>query len=341
MKVIQVGLGGMGNAWLNAMLATPTVEYAGFVEINDSIARAQTERYGLDASLVFHSLEQALATVEADGVLDITPPQFHRSVALTALEHGIPVLSEKPLADTLEAGREIVQKSSETGVLHMVAQNRRYTVPSQTLKHVLNSGEMGTVASVGVEFFRGPHFGGFREEMPYPLIIDMAIHHFDMMRFFLDSDPITISGRSWNPPWSWYKGDASASVLMDFASGAVVSYDGSWCSRGVETSWNGHWRFECENGVVLMQNDQVFVGRNEEARSLTAASDGDALLPVPALTIPYTDQVYLLREFYEAVVNGSAPATTCQDNIKSLAMVFDAVRSFESGAAVPSRSPLA
>jgi hypothetical protein len=90
-----------------------------------------------------------------------------------------------------------------------------------------------------------------------------------------------------------------------------------------------------------MQNDQVFVGRNEEARSLTAASDGDALLPVPALTIPYTDQVYLLREFYEAVVNGSAPATTCQDNIKSLAMVFDAVRSFESGAAVPSRSPLA
>jgi predicted dehydrogenase len=336
MKVIQVGLGGMGNAWLNAVLATPMVEYAGFVEVNDTIAKTQAERYGLDASLIFHSLDEALTAVEADGVLDITPPQFHRSIAMTALARGIPVLSEKPLADTLEAGREIVQKSNQTGVLHMVAQNRRYSVPAQTLRQVLVSGEMGAIASVSVEFFRGPHFGGFREEMPYPLIIDMAIHHFDMMRYFLDSDPVSVAGRSWNPSWSWYKGDASASVIMEFASGAVVSYDGSWCSRGTETSWNAHWRFECENGVVLMQDDQVFIGRNDEARSRAAAPD--ALTPVAPVVMDYTDQAYLLREFYKAVVNGSAPATVCQDNIKSLAMVFDAVRAFETGAAVHSRA---
>ena len=64
------------------------------------------------------------------------------------------------------------------------------------------SGDLGTVSAAAVQFFRGPHFGGFRETMAYPLVVDMAIHHFDLMRFLLDRDPVAVSGRSWNPPWS-------------------------------------------------------------------------------------------------------------------------------------------
>ena len=118
------------------------------------------------------------------------------------LEAGLPVLSEKPLANTLEAAQEIVRKADETGVLHLVSQNYRYRLPTQTLKRVLDSGQMGQVGALTVNFFKGPRFGGFREEMAYPLIIDMAIHHFDLMRFFLDSDPVSIFGQSWNPAWS-------------------------------------------------------------------------------------------------------------------------------------------
>ena len=248
----------MGNTWLNAVLQSAEVEYAGFVEINDTTAQAQAERYNLDPALIFRSLDDALAAVSTDGVLDITPPQFHKSVAFTALDAGIPVLSEKPLADSPASASQIVRKANETGVLHMVAQNRRYSIPAQTLKQVLTSGEMGTIASVSVEFFKGPHFGGFRDEMPYPLIIDMAIHHFDMLRFFLESEALSIFGRSWNPPWSWYKGDASASLSFAFANNVMVSYNGSWCSTGAETAWNAHWRFDCDRGVILMHDDQVY-----------------------------------------------------------------------------------
>jgi hypothetical protein len=56
MNVIQVGIGGMGNAWLNAVLNSREVEYAGFVEIDDSIAETQAARYGLDRSCIFRSL---------------------------------------------------------------------------------------------------------------------------------------------------------------------------------------------------------------------------------------------------------------------------------------------
>jgi predicted dehydrogenase len=323
MKVIQVGMGGMGRTWLSAVQRSTEVQHAGFVEINDAVAKEMADSFGLNPALIYHSLDEALAAVQADGVIDVTPPQFHKTVSLAALEAGLPVLSEKPLADTLESAREIVRKADETGVLHMVAQNRRYSVPAQTLKSVLASGEMGAVSSVSVEFYRGPHFGGFREEMAYPLIIDMAIHHFDMMRFFLDSDVVSVFGRSWNPAWSWYKGDASASVVFDFANGAVVSYDASWCSMGAETSWNAHWRFECANGAVVMQQDEVSTARHDAPPT-----------PVAIVQMPHADQSYLLHEFYEAVTAGKTPATTCQDNLKSLAMVFDTVRSFESGGVV-------
>ena len=339
MKIIQVGLGGMGNAWLNAVLNSPEVEYAGFVEINDTIAASQAERYHLDSSLIFHSLDAALNAISADGVLDITPPQFHKDVSLTALDAGVPVLSEKPLANTLDSARDIVRKADETGVLHMVAQNYRYSVPAQTLKHVIASGEMGQIAAVSVEFFKGPQFGGFRDEMPYPLIIDMAIHHFDMMRFFLDGDPVSVFGRSWNPPWSWYKGDASASVALEFANGTSASYTGSWCSTGVETPWNAHWRFECENGVILLRDDQVYMQvRTDELldRGGYRQFANEELKIVPTVHVEYTAQAYLLHEFCEAITNGITPATTCQDNIKSLGIVFDAVRSFKTGVVVES-----
>ena len=189
--------------------------------------------------------------VEADAVINVTPPQFHREVTVMALEAGLPVLQEKPLAGTLEDARAIAAAADETGVLCSVAQNYRYRPLTQTLKRVLDSGELGAVGSVAVEFFKGPHFGGFREQMPHPLIVDMAIHHFDLMRFFLDSDAKTMQARSWNPTWSWFAGHASASAQIGFADGVQVAYTGSWCSQALETSWNANWRFECERGVLL------------------------------------------------------------------------------------------
>ena len=320
MNVIQVGMGGMGNAWLRAVQHSSNVRFAGFVEINDDIAAMQAEKYGLDRSLIFKTLDDALAHVAADGVINVTPPQFHRDVSVQALKAGLPVLSEKPLADTMEAAQAIVQAASETGALHMVAQNYRYNPATQTLKQALATGELGEIGAMTVEFFRGPHFGGFREEMAYPLVIDMSIHHFDLMRFFLDRDPVAVFGRSWNPPWSWFAGDASAAVTLEFAGGVIVSYAASWCSQARETSWNANWRVECSRGVAALVDNQVY----------TQATGAEPVLVDPVV-MACDGQSYLLEEFQRAVTLGVAPATTCQDNIKSLEIVFNTVRSFETG----------
>ena len=333
MNVIQVGIGGMGNAWLNAVRRSEAVEFAGFVEINDDIARRQTEAYGLDQSRIYTSLPAALDAVNADAVINVTPPQFHREVTVCALEAGLPVLQEKPLAGNLEDARAIAAAAEATGVLCGVAQNYRYLPLSQTIKRVLDSGELGAVAALSVAFYKGPHFGGFREEMAHPLIVDMAIHHFDAMRYFLGSDAAVISARSWNPPWSWYKGDASASAQIGFANGAQASYAGSWCSQALETSWNANWRFECERGVLLVQDDLIKV------QKLLQVGDGPGALvnvhdegrDVPLVAMERMAQDYLLQEFYDAVTKGEQTGTTAQDNIKTMELVFGVVRACDSG----------
>jgi predicted dehydrogenase len=319
-KLIQVGIGGMGNTWLNACLASPEVEYAALVEINPATVEAQVSKYHLEGTPVYESLEQALANVAADGVIVVTPPQTHRALSVAAMRAGLPVLSEKPLADTREAAEEIVRVARETGLLHMVAQNYRYSRPVQTLKRVLDSDQLGSVGAVAISFYRGPHFGGFREVMPYPLIMDMAIHHFDMLRFFLGRDPVGLSGRSWNPAWSWFQGDASTTVVIDFDH-LVATYNGSWCAQGGDTSWNGNWRFDCAEGVASLDEDRVWTQRRGAARQ-----------EVPLVDLALTGQAYLLHEFVLAITTGSRPATNCFDNRQSLQIVFDAIASFQSHA---------
>ncbi len=184
MKVIQAGMGGMGEVWMRAVMASIDVEHAGFVEIDEDISAKQMAAHGLNGKLDFKSLGEALDSVKADDLIDVTPPQFHQENSLIALDAGVPVLSEKPLANSRMFALSIVEKSNQTGVLRMVTQNYRYRSSNQTLKQALYTQGLGAIGSVTVDFFRGPHFGGFREEMPYPLIIDMSIHHFDLMRFF-------------------------------------------------------------------------------------------------------------------------------------------------------------
>lgn len=330
MRVIQVGMGGMGNAWIRAAQQLGTVEYAAFVEINDAIIAKQTAAYGFSPDMVYKTLEEALHAVEADGVLDITPPQFRRANAMTAMQAGLPTLCEKPLSDTREAARAIVDESNRTGVLYAVAQNYRYREVIQTLKTIIATEQYGRVSNITLNFYKGLWHDGFRNGMPYPLTIDMSIHHYDLLRFVLGMEPIAITAHSWNPHGSTYVNDAAAAVFLHFENGVRVNYTGSWVAFGMETDWNGDWRIDCEHGVVVMSQGELSVQTmiEQEDRLFYEYTPLEVL---PLQPMQYQDQVYMLDEFCRVVTQGDTMATTCQDNIHSLDMVFDTIRSIETG----------
>ena len=115
----------------------------------------RADQYNLDTARFFPTLEDALSRAAADAVIIVTPPDTHRDLSIKAMQAGLHVLSEKPLADSMAAAQDILDASRQTGMLHVVTQNYRYFEQAQTLKAILDSGEMGAVSAVHVSFFKG------------------------------------------------------------------------------------------------------------------------------------------------------------------------------------------
>ncbi|HLI01778.1 MAG TPA: Gfo/Idh/MocA family oxidoreductase [Acidimicrobiales bacterium] len=321
---LLVGAGGMGQRWARALSGRPDVTLAGWVDIVEESAVAAAARLGLQGVEISTDLEGAIDRLGPDFVVDVTVPDAHFAVTTTSLERRIPVLGEKPMAATMAEARSLVELSERTGKLFMVSQNRRYKRQLAALRRLVEV-ETGPVEHISCQFFRAPHFGGFRDEMAHPLIEDMAIHHFDNARWLIDADPVAVSCFEANPSWSWYAGAASATAVFEFEGGARVSYDASWCAEGADTSWEGTWRLIGPRGTAIWDG----IG----PPFADVVSDGGGHRRVDGVVDPMQpeDVDGSLDEFLAALTDGHAPMGECHDNIKSLAMTHAAVQSAVEG----------
>lgn len=320
-RLVQVGAGAMGRAWLSTIAAEPGAEIVGLVDLDPEIATAALAATGTAAAgvVVGTDVVEVARSSGADAVVDVTAPVAHHPVTTAALRAGLPVLGEKPAAETVAQALSLVAATRLAGVPFVVSQSRRYNPQAFVYREQVRA--LGSVGQLTTEFFKAPHFGGFREEMPHPLLVDMAIHQLDLARFLLDADPVSVYCESFNPTWSWYDGAAAAVATVTMSTGARYSFTGSWCAPGFETSWNGSWRASGERGSALWSGDDDPVIEAE------GADVGDAPTVSEGLAGSLAAFVAQLR---------GGPASMCDiaDNVLSLAMVEAAVASAESGARV-------
>jgi predicted dehydrogenase len=167
--------------------------------------------------------------------------------------------------------------------------------------------------------------GGFRHDMPYPVIIDMSIHHFDLIRFVTGLDAVKVSGSAWNPPWSNYKGDCSSTALFEMNNGVRILYNASWCAKGGFCDWNANWQIECEKGTVTYQNGEIRVHHVPGLYKVEKVEIPSHQSP------PKTAQHYILDEFIQCAKSRRRPNTEVRDNIRSVGMVFATVKAMETG----------
>lgn len=318
LRVVQVGAGEMGRAWLRTVAESSDVELVGIVDLDLDAARAGAAAAGLPDLPVDRDLAQLVERTSPDAVLDVTVPVAHHPVTMQALRLGLPVLGEKPAAQTVAEALSLTAAAEVTGELFMVSQSRRYNDQLVALR--AHAGLLGDVGMVSTSFARAPHFGGFREQMDDVLLLDMAIHAFDSARYLIGRDPVSVWCDSWNPSWSWYRGDAAASVVVEFEGGIRYRYDGSWCSPGAETSWNGAWRVSGSGGTALWSGD-------DEPTSDLDGTPGVAE-PRPSVGVEIAGS---LAAFTRALRSGDRPDGEVHGNVMSLVMVEAAIASTRSG----------
>ena len=335
LKVVLAGCGGMAGAWLKVARDMPALEIVGLVDLREEAAKKRAEDFELPDAQTGTDLAAVLGDTRPDIVFDCTVPEAHVLVTLEALKHGCHVLGEKPLADSMENAKKMVAAAKEAGKIYAVIQNRRYDPRIRRLRSFLASGAIGRITTVNCDFYIGAHFGGFRDRMEHVLLLDMAIHTFDAARFITGADPAAVMCREWNPPGSWYDHDASAVAIFDMTDEIVYTYRGSWCSEGLNTTWECEWRIIGENGSVKWDGGDGF-----ECDAVKGT--GGFRSEWEVVEIPEFDagekvggHAGLINEFVRCVQSGGTPETVCTDNIKSLAMVFGAIESAGQGKTVP------
>ena len=337
LRMVQVGLGGWGWSWMQIVKEAPGWELAAVVDIDRKRLADAGAQCGLRDEQLHPTLESALAAGGLDTCLVVVPPEAHADVTIAAARGGLHCLVEKPLADTVASARAMVDAASEAGVRLMVNQNYRYRRAPRTVKKLIAGGAVGEVGAVNIQFRKAAHFGGgFREKMAHPLILDMAIHHFDQLRGTVGFEPVEVTARSWNPKWSWFDGDAMASAIFRAESGAVATYAGSWVAQGADTTWDGDWRIEGTEGEIHWADNAVSLKPQSVFTSVfvPGAREEHGRIVFDLLELAAEDRQGSLAAFREAVLKGEDGETSGRDNLRTIATVLAARLSIERGETV-------
>ncbi len=335
-RAVLVGCGSMSKEWLRVALEIPNLELVGLVDIFEQNAKTRAAEFNLEHIQIGSRLSEMLERLKPDLVFDCSIPEAHYGVALEAFKRGAHVLGEKPLADSMARAIEMVNAAKNSNLTHSVMQNRRFDPNILRVKQFLEAGQVGAVTTVNADFFIGAHFGGFRDSMAHVLLLDMAIHTFDQARFMTGCDPLNVYCLEFNPKESWYAQGSSAHCIFEMTNGVVFNYRGSWCSEGFHTTWESDWRIIGTRGTLRWDGDGY-------QRAQIVSETGEFLSKHTELNLPKLEHQItkghegLIRDFIANLEQQKPQATPSSDNIKSLAMVFAAIESAETGKRVQVR----
>jgi predicted dehydrogenase len=328
-RVLQIGLGGFGRSWAELASRAPGIEYAGAVD-PDPAARAWAEHeLAIQPGRLFASFADALLGAEFEAVLLVTPPATHHVIGLQAIAAGRHVLVEKPLAASLDDAAALAAAAEAANRTLVVSQNYRYRAPARAMQAAIREGAIGRIISVKAEHRRDTRTlwpaGNFRYDMHHPLVIDMSIHHMDLLRMLTGQEAVALDARGWRIPDSPYLHDPAVSALITLSGGAVARYEGNWATHDAETSWNGDWEVLGEDGILRWTGgvDDALTG------DVTLQRRGEPIVPLPLPELGFVDRAGTLESFRRAVEDGMAPETSGRDNLGSLRIVFGMVEAVE------------
>ncbi len=177
------------------------VELVGLADINP--IRVETAKRQMGASCpTFTSFDEMIDKTRPDLLMVTTVDGYHSEYIVKALDRGIEVMTEKPMVVDETQCRAVLDAEKRSGRKLIVTFNYRYAPKHQKIKELLASGEIGRVTSVdfswyldtthGADYFRRWH--AFRAKSG-SLWVHKATHHFDLINWWLDADPVEVSAQ--------------------------------------------------------------------------------------------------------------------------------------------------
>jgi predicted dehydrogenase len=315
LRILLVGLGARSRVWRKVIAADPRARLVGVADIDPARAAAVGAELGLPHAV---DLAALAARAEADAVILVTPPHGRAGQIAAACAARLAILAEKPLADSLAEAEAFVAQAAAAHVPLMVGLNFRYLAVTQALKALFAEDRLGPPAFGRFLYERWrdgrqPQINRYPLTMRHPMLWEQSVHHFDLMRFVYGSEPVLISARTWNPPWSMYAHDANVAALVTFANGVEVTYQGTWAAN--RNALDFDWRTDCARGIAVqadMFGALSFALRDDPAPTAVALPPHEPWI---------SDATGLFGAFVAHLIDGAPLQCSGADHLQTLRMV--------------------
>jgi predicted dehydrogenase len=198
MKIALVGLGIRGVNMFGREVQRvyqDQVEFVGLCDNNEGRLNFGKLFIGADCPL-YQDFDKMLMETKPDVVIVTTVDNTHHTFIIKALEFGTNVITEKPMTTDEVKCQAILDAERKTGKKVIVTFNYRYSPHRQRMYEIIRNGEIGEVTSVDFHWYLNTSHGAdyFRRWHAYKekggtLLVHKSTHHFDLLNWWLDSDP--------------------------------------------------------------------------------------------------------------------------------------------------------
>jgi UDP-N-acetylglucosamine 3-dehydrogenase len=305
-RIGVVGVGTMGSNHARVLAGLSGVQLVGVVDPDRAQRDLVTGALGCPA---VKDLDGLLA-LGLDAVTIAAPTHLHREIALRCLERGIHVLVEKPIASTVEEGDDIIAAARRAGLTLMVGHVERFNPAVQAIKEAIRGEDILSIAITRV--------GPFPPRMSnVGVVIDLAVHDIDLIRWFTDSDIVEVQ-----PQLSNAVAEREDIALLQFrtASGVLAHINTNWLTP-----------FKARNVTVATRGKYVMGDLLTRQVTECFGFQADGSYSMRHLSVGHDEPLRAeLIAFIEAVRDGKEPAVTGEQAVASLEI---AIRCLDSRAA--------
>jgi len=324
---VQIGLASFahmhGVSYGNCMRRLPGVELVGAFDEDANRCRKFSKQLGNLPS--FDTMEQLLEQ-KPDAVVVCCENVKHRELTEQALEAGVAVLCEKPLATTLVDARAMVAKALERGVSLATAFPCRFHPVAARTRRAIQGGEIGTLRAVSATnhgqvppgWFTDPVLGGGGA------IMDHTVHVVDLLRWMTGAEVVSVYAESGKLRTDLAVEDLGL-ISLRMSNDVVVTLDASWSRPGYFPTW-GDVTMEMIGAEGVLSFD-LFAQNHAMYRVRDAASSGPIVQPVRWLNWGDDMDNGLVTDFVCALRAGTAPSVTGEDGLRALEVALAAYAS--------------
>ncbi len=245
-RVGVVGAGGIANGFhIPSFMSHPNAEVVAICDIDEPKAKETADRY--DVSRIYTKYEELFASGEIDAVAVTTPNNMHYPPVMAALEAGLSVICEKPLAMNAQQAREMHELAEKNNLENVVNFTFRGFPASARMRELIDDGYVGEIHLINIQYFADYAMPGtpirWRQDKPISgsgVLGDLGSHAIDQARLYggeisrVCAHLLTVAKQRSLPDSKEMVDihvDDCAALMVEFESGAQGVIHTSWCAE--------------------------------------------------------------------------------------------------------------